>query len=109
MRSLDLNKIKKNYFVLTLNDENKTVLKIGTPTKEVLEDFVALQADLTDENSVDNAINAMYEIVAKILSNNKEKKEITSAELSEMLDYEDLFAIVREYSEFIVDIQNLKN
>ena len=57
---LDFNTRKKEYLTVKLNDEKKTVLMIGTPTKAVLEEFKALEVDSSDDTTIDD-LYKMYE------------------------------------------------
>ena len=108
-KTLDFNKLKKQYFTITLADENNTVLMIGTPTKAILDSFLSLKDSLTAENMGDDAINELYEICAKIMSRNKTGVKVTTAQVQELFDFEDIITFIRGYSEFISEVANSKN
>lgn len=108
-KTLDFNRLKKQYFTITLADENNTVLMIGTPTKAILDDFLNLKNTLTAENMGDDAITELYEICARIMSRNKTGVKITTAQIQELFDFEDILIFIRAYSEFISEVANSKN
>ena len=108
-KSLDFNALKKQYFPVTLNDENKTKLLITTPTKKVLDDFIAMKDYLDGENVGDEAINELYEIVARIMSHNKGGVKVSKEKVEELLDFEDVIVFIRAYTDFIAEVTNSKN
>lgn len=108
-RSLDFNNIKKKYLTVTLADEAKTVLLVGTPTKALLDNLLSMQDSLTDESLTDDAIDDLYEICAKILSRNKAGKVITTQTVQELFDFEDIIFFIRAYTDFISEVSGVKN
>ena len=74
-KTLNFNTIKREYFTVTLPDEDKTTIMISTPTKELLGKIVSLssnlQIDYKDENAVDILFNELYGAIAQIMSINK--------------------------------------
>lgn len=108
-RGVDFNTLKKQYLPVTLNDENKTKLFIITPTKKVLDDFISMKDSLTAENARDEAIDELYEIVARILSHNKTGVKITKEKVEELLDFEDVIVFIQAYSDFIAEVTGSKN
>ena len=55
------------------------------------------------------AIDAVYELAAEVMSNNAGKKEITSEYLEEMLDLQDILTFFDEYSILINSLNEVKN
>lgn len=108
-KALDFNTLKKQYFPVTLNDENKTKLFICTPTKKVLDDLIGMKDMLTEENLGDEAIGELYEIVARVMSHNKTGVKITKGTIEELLDFEDIIVFIRAYTDFIAEVTNSKN
>lgn len=108
-KSLDFNKLKKQYLTVTLADEDKTVLMISTPTKNILDDFLAMTESLKDENIGEEAIDELYNIVAKILSRNKGGIEITPNKVKNTMDFEDVIIFIRAYTDFISEVSGSKN
>lgn len=109
MRSLDFNALKKQYLPVTLNDEKKTKLLIGTPSKRVLDDFIRISQYLGDENAGDEAIAELYDGVARVMSHNKAGIKIDRETVEELLDFEDVILFIRAYTAFIDEVVNAKN
>lgn len=108
-RSLDFNSIKKKYLTVTLADKDKTVLRIGTPTKAVLDSLLNMKDSISDESLTDDAIDDLYEICAKIMSRNKDGKVITTEIVQELFDFEDIIFFIRAYTDFISEVSGAKN
>lgn len=105
---LDFNKVKKQYFEVTLTDENKTTLHLLTPTKRQMSELGDALTMVGDDLTFEN-VNSLYDIVAQIMSRNKELQKITGEQLADLLDYEDLSFFVNKYAEFIAAVVNEKN
>jgi hypothetical protein len=108
-KSIDFTKLKKKYLTVTLADDENTVLQITTPTKDILDDFLSLKDTVTGEDVGEEAIDALYEICAKIMSRNRAGKVISTKFVQETLDFEDLIIFITGYSEFISEVANSKN
>lgn len=103
---LDLSKKQKKFFVVKLT--NGTTLNIPSPKKRIFERMAAMNDISLDTVSAEN-INEIYELIAKILSSNTQKKKYTTDEVGEMLDFEDINLLLNGYMEFagyIVDDPN---
>lgn len=108
-KSLNFNKVKKNYFTVTLADENETTLMICTPTKAIMDEFISMKDSLSAENMGENAIDELYELCTKIMNRNKGGIKIARKDLEEMFDFEDIILFIRSYTEFINELSNSKN
>lgn len=108
-KTLDFNNIKKKYLTVTLADEAKTVLMVGTPTKRILDSLIDMKDSLNEENISDEAVDDLYEICAKIMSRNKTGRVITKEMIEDAFDFEDLIVFIRAYTDFINEISNSKN
>lgn len=108
-KTLDFNKIKKRYFTVTLADENNTTLMISTPTKEVMDEFIAMKDSLTAENMGENAIDELYDLCVKIINRNKGGIKLTRKDLDNLFDFEDIVLFIQGYTEFINEMTNSKN
>lgn len=102
MASIDFNTINKQCLTVTLNDEYKTTLSIYNPTKKLLSEIIAIDSLVREsgENG-EKDIEALYEVCAKILSRNKNRKIITKDLLEEIFDTEDIIILLKTYMEFI--------
>lgn len=111
-KPLDFTKLKKRYLNVTLADEKQTTLMIGTPTKAVMDDLLAMKAALDDVEGDDvdaEVMNDLYDVCAKIMSRNKGGVSITSDHLAECLDFEDIMIFFTAYMDFVGEIKNEKN
>ena len=107
---LDFTARKKPYLTVKLDDPNKTVLMVGTPTKGILDEFIAINENLTENDGADSeALNELYEICAKIMSFNKGGIEITPEYLGTFFDVDDISYFIKGYTTFISSITNAKN
>lgn len=102
--TFDFNKLKKKTFSIVLNDENHTRLSLLTPKKKIMTEFLDMSTN-TSNVSMDD----IYRITAEIMSCNSEGKTITGAELENLLDFEDILAFFKSYTEFINTLSNVKN
>ena len=107
---LDYTRQKKEYLTIKLNDEKKTVLMIGTPTKKILNDFIEINDRISDDNGADlDAVDDLYNVCAKVMSFNKGGIKITSDYLGEFFDIEDIMIFFRAYSDFMASVTSVKN
>ena len=107
-KTLDFTTRKKEFFTVKLDDEKQTVLLIGTPTKNVMQDFLALNMEELEDAQ---AINEIYEVCAKVMSFNKGGIKITSDYLSNECNFDiaDIMTFFNAYSDFISEISHAKN
>lgn len=109
-KTLDFTTRKKEYLTVKLNDEKKTILMIGTPTKAILDEFTGINDRITDTEGADReAIDDLYRVCARVMSFNKGGIRITSDYLAEFFDIEDIFIFFNAYSDFLQTITNSKN
>jgi hypothetical protein len=111
-KPLDFNKLKKRYLNVTLADEKQTTIMIGTPTKSVMDDLLAMRSALEDVESDDvdaDVMNDLYDVCAKVMSRNKGGVTITADHLAECLDFEDIMIFFNAYMEFVGEIADEKN
>lgn len=109
-KTLDFTTRKKEYLTVKLNDDKKTVLMIGTPTKAILSEFIAMNEKIDEDGGADaEAINDLYHVCAKVMSFNKGGIHITSDYLSDFFDIEDVMIFFNAYSEFMASVTKGKN
>lgn len=110
MRELNFRSSRKNYLPVIFEDNNKILVK--TPTKGLVEKLTTLSemfGSLEEDMANIEAIDAVYELAAEVMSNNAGKKEITSEYLEEMLDLQDILTFFDEYSILINSLNEVKN
>lgn len=103
---LDLSK-KKPTLSVKLPDE--TLIRIYTPTKGVLEEFVNLMADIDAGANDADVLTKMYSMSAQIMSRNAGGRTITAKAVEEMLDYGDLIVFFKAYTNFVKELASEKN
>lgn len=101
---LDLTKIKKTYLPVRLPDGS--VINMGTPNKGMYEELTRIDPilkGLTDDNPEDalEAMEITYDFVARIMSNNKENREITPEYVRDELELEGALAVMYSFTDFI--------
>lgn len=109
---LDFTKQKKTFYTVKLDDEKKTVLLISTPTKAILDEFIAINERLSDteeEISDKEALNDLYGICAKVMSFNKGGIKITADYLGSFFTVQDIKIFFSGYTSFISSMTNSKN
>lgn len=107
--TLDFNKIKHNYFKITLNDENKTELQVMTPNKQMLEAIIEVLPKLDGAAPDADDLASLYEMAALLMSRNRKAIRISADDLTEILDIEDLTVFFSAYVAFVNDIAKSKN
>ena len=109
VQTLDFNKVKKNYFTVTLNDENRTRLMLLTPTKRLLTEMLSKFPDNIEGVPSDDDLNTLYDLTARLMNRNKTGIRVTDEQLAELLDIEDLITFFNAYTDFIKQLANAKN
>lgn len=108
-KMLDFRKSKKPTLPVTLDDD--LVVNIYTPDKALLEELLDAQNDirsLSDDNDREK-LDALYDMCARIMSNNREKREFDTEEIEEYFDTRDVVRLIRAYTEFVAEVSNAKN
>lgn len=111
-KSLDFTKLKKRYLTVTLADEKTTTIMIGTPTKAVMDDLLAIRSTLDNVEGDDvdaDVMSDLYDVCAKVMSRNKGGVKITADHLAECLDFEDILIFFSAYMDFVGEIADEKN
>lgn len=103
---LDLSK-KKPALPVKLPDE--TLIRVYTPTKAMLEEFITIGAQLDRATDDFEALNQLYDVTARLMSNNAGGRKLSASEVSEMLDVGDVVVFFRAYTEFIAELKSAKN
>lgn len=108
-KSFDFNKVKPKTMTVTLSDEEKTTLVIMTPNKKLKDELSYFHENIADADD-DEAIEALYEVTAKVMSRNTQNIEITSEKLKELFPDENyIVEFLEAYGEFVSELTNSKN
>lgn len=106
MKALNFNNTNKTYLNVTLTDG--TVLLVGTPTKRIFDELIAIKDNL-DNITDSETLSTIYSVCALIMSRNKAGKEITKEYLEETFDVEDIIIFFKAYVAFMGELQKSKN
>lgn len=113
MKSLDFNALTKPTLDLTMKDDERTVIKVTTPTENLIERLTAGMADLKTvlAGKDKDSISAAFQLVADLISCNTNGIAVSLEELRGKYRFElfDLLAFYKVYMDFISEIQNAKN
>ena len=103
---LELTNIKKTYLPVRLPDG--TVINMSTPRKDMYEELTRIDPILKalKDDNLDDALEAMeitFDFVARIMSNNKENREITPEFVRDTMDLEGALSVMYAFTDFIND------
>lgn len=105
---LDFTKTNKPILPIKLPD--KSMVYVYTPSKAGLDELVEAKDKLDDIIDDDReSLTQLYDLAARLMSNNKADREFTGAELEKMFDTGDLVLFFTAYSAFIGEIYESKN
>ena len=118
MAKLNFNTIRRPVLELTMMDEAKTDITVTTPNEGLVEELEAtlpeLKAVLAPGDS--GAIDAAYDLAARLISCNKENLQVTADDLrgkywpkDRRANMENLVFFFSAYMDFISEINNAKN
>ncbi len=111
-KALNFNNVKKKYLTVTLADENNTTLMIGTPTKAIMDDLIALKGSLEaieDDATDAESTEELYAACARVMSRNKGGVKISKEYIEEIFDFEDIMIFFNAYMDFINEVTSVKN
>lgn len=115
-RQLNFQKVKKEFLTITFNDDRKILVR--QPTKKIMDQLGDLGEAISEvdvdngeatENNDRESLDIIYGMCAQIMTNNMAKERIEVDYLSEALDVEDLILFFNAYTEFIGDLDQVKN
>ncbi len=104
---LDFTKMKKKFMTVKLDEE--TTLYITTPRKKDLKNMFAANGMLTGGEISNDDVDLIYDMVAELMSNNKNKKRITADYIAEIFGWDDIVVFLQEYMKFVTGAIAQKN
>lgn len=112
-KSLDFNTLQRPYLELTMQDTERTVIKVSTPTENLVEELEIALPELQALPQAGNAeaVQASYNLAAKIINCNRSFITVTAEELRSKykMDLESLIVFFSVYMDFINEIYSEKN
>lgn len=112
---INFQKAKRNFMTVTFEDEREDgtqyekVICVGMPKKRVFDKLMDISEMTADEEPQTRAeknqinrlkINALYDTVAEILSNNLNREKITAEWVGDMMTTDELKEFMQEYAKF---------
>lgn len=105
---LDLTTLVKRYFTVKL--PNGRTLDVEVPKVKTMKKILRAAEEVqTKEGSEGAAFSSLTEALSLALSKNKQGVHITSDELEELLDYDDMELLMTSYFEWVAEVKSSKN
>lgn len=112
-KTLDFNSIEPRVLELILRDDDRTCIRVGTPTEALIEELqrVAPKLDAALKNKNEASIESVYDLAARLMSCNRDDVKITKEELRDKyrMNLENLLIFFGAYIDFINEITHEKN
>ncbi len=113
LKKLDFNALEKPVLEITLRDKAQTVVRITTPTEDMVERFMAMAENvktLTHDNTGET-VKAAYELIAELINCNLDEMTFTAESLRDQygLKLYDALIFVKVYLEFLQELESAKN
>lgn len=112
-RELNFNSLERPHLKLTMRDANHTVLRVTTPTEELVEKLTVCASELQTvlEKKDADATLAAWGLLADLLSYNMEGIKVTAEDLRGKygLYLEDAIVLMTAYLDFITELTSAKN
>lgn len=112
-KTLDFNTIQRPTLLLTMLDDAKTQIRVSTPTESLVAELaeVAPTLETLVETSGKEAIDAIYDLAARLISCNRDCLAVAAEDLRNKyrLNLESMIVFFDVYVDFINDITNAKN
>lgn len=111
-RVLDLNTAQRPTLVLTMMDDERTVLHVKTPPESMVQELQAMQGEFAKLETGDrDAVGMIYDLAARLLSCNRDFIKLTAEDLRDKyrVDLESMLLIFSAYLDFINALTNEKN
>ena len=105
--SYDFNKVKRSFMFLKLKYNRKLIVKM--PMKKTFEKLSALQEMDTDSMTAEDAMDTLGGLCAEILSHNMTGEQVTTKEITDDYDTEEMEALIDAYMEFAGGVKNNPN
>lgn len=109
---LNLNTVQRPTLKLTLMDEEQTVLRVKVPTLDMFKEMQSMASSLKGvESGEQESVDTLYEVLARLLSVNRDYRKVTADELRNKynVDLESAIIVFKAYMDFISAIANGKN
>lgn len=120
MSALDLSTRERQTIRIILPSRKKSFFKkrgtltldVYTPTKSTREMFTFLGESLikiSKNEATEKDIDLLYDVTARILSRNKQYREIFKNDLEDLLEIPEVVSILKAYADFLTETIESKN
>lgn len=110
---LDFNTVERPVLELIMQDEERTHIKVGTPTESLVEELAELAPQLEKVLQAEDAdsIAAIYDLAARLINCNRSFIKVTPEDLRGKfrMNFESLVIFFGAYVDFINEITSAKN
>ncbi len=106
-KNFDFGKMQKS-FITTKTKDGRTLV-VNMPRKSTFEKMAAIQNMDEDDVSNDEAYDGIVELMAEILSNNKNGDIVTTDEVAKDYDLEEMLEYIKKYGEFVQTLKTDPN
>ena len=110
---LDFNTIERPVLELVMQDDERTHIKVSTPTESLVEELAKLAPQLEKvlQSQDEESIAAIYDLAARLINCNRNFVKVTPEELrgKYRMNFESLIIFFGAYVDFINEVTNAKN
>jgi hypothetical protein len=112
-RVLDFNFIERPVLELVMQDDERTHIRVSTPTESLVEELAALAPQLEKvlQAKDTESTKAIYDLAARLINCNRDCIKVTPEELRGKfrMNFESLIIFFGAYVDFINEVTNAKN
>ena len=112
-RVLDFNTIERPVLELVMQDDERTHIKVSTPTESLVEELATLAPQLEKvlQSQDAESIAAIYDLAARLINCNRSFVKVTPEDLRDKfrMNFESLIIFFGAYVDFINEVTNAKN
>lgn len=110
---LDFNTIERPVLELVMQDDERTHIRVSTPTESLVEELAQLapQLDKVLQSKDAESVAAIYDLAARLINCNRDCIKVTPEDLrgKYRMNLESLIIFFGAYVDFINEVTNAKN
>lgn len=110
---IDLNALEQPTLEVKMSDDNKTLFRLTYPTEKLVERFISAAGTLKSTKKLTDSkqLDALYNLLADVMSCNVDNIEVTAEELrgKYRVGFAGLLAIYQGYLGFLNELNEAKN
>lgn len=112
-RLLDFNNIEVQTLDIVLRDDARTKVHLRYPTEGLVQELIRISPEMHKvlETGDEESLNLTYDLVARIISCNRDGIKVTGDELRNKykMDFEMIIVFCSTYLDFLNELTNAKN